>query len=123
MEKTYAKALYDLASREGADESALVSSLVKNLTETGRLKLLPRILRELKRIDARASTLTETLEVASESEKASAKKEANELGITAEPTINSHLVSGWRAQKGSRVIDHSGKRALLDLYKRITTHV
>jgi F0F1-type ATP synthase delta subunit len=119
MEKTYAKAL---ASKPEADSKKLVDTLVAHLRETGRLKLLPRILRELKRLDARATTLSETLEVASESEKAAATKEAKEMGITAEPTINTDLVSGWRAQTGSRIIDRSGKRALLDLYKRITAH-
>jgi F0F1-type ATP synthase delta subunit len=120
MEKTYAKALFELSSKPGADSKKLVETLIAHLRETGRLKLLPRILRELKRLDARASTLSETLEVASESEKASATKEAKELGITAHATVNSDLVSGWRAQTGSRIIDRSGKRALLDLYKRIT---
>ncbi|MDB4992442.1 MAG: hypothetical protein JWL75_687 [Parcubacteria group bacterium] len=122
MEKTYAKALYELASKEGADSKKLVDTLIAHLRETGRMKLLPRILLELKRIDARAGTLMESLEVASESEISEATKEAKELGINANATVNKDLVSGWRARTGSRIIDRSGKRALLDLYKRITAH-
>ncbi len=122
MEKTYAKALFELGSKEGADPKKLVDTLIAHLHETGRLKLLPRILRELKRLDARAGVLSQTLEVASESEMITAAKEAKELGITASPTVNKELVSGWRGSIGSRIIDHSGKRALLDLYKRITAH-
>ena len=80
MERTYAKALFDLSHKEGADTKKLVETLVAHLRETGRLKLLPRILTELKRLDARAGTFMETLEVASESEKASAEREAKETG-------------------------------------------
>ncbi len=123
MEKTYAKALYTLATKDGADHKTLVDTLVAHLKETGRLKLLPRILLELKRLDARASALTNILEVASEKEVAQAVAEAKELGITVAPSVNDSLVSGWRARVGSRVVDRSGKRALLDLYKRITVHV
>ncbi len=123
MEKTYAKALYDLASKPGADASKLVESFIAHLKAEGRLKLLPRILRELKRLDARNQSLGDLLEVASEKEKAAAEADAKSLGITANAVVNETLVTGWRARTGSRVIDRSGKRALLDLYRSITSHV
>ncbi len=72
-----------------------------HLRETGREKLLPRILRELKRIDARAQSFGELLEVASAAEKASAEKEAHALGITAHAQVNHGLISGWRARSGA----------------------
>jgi F0F1-type ATP synthase delta subunit len=119
MEKQYAQALFDLAQKPGVSAADLVKKLVAHLNETGREKLLPRILREFKRIEARAQTFGQELEVASDKVAASAAREAAELGITAEPVVNPDLVTGWRARSGSRLIDRSGKRALIDLYRQI----
>lgn len=120
MEKEYAQALYDLAHKPGAHASELVKKLVAHLKEKGREKLLPRIGRELSRIEARAETFGEMLEVASEHEKAKAEREAKEFGISAKAQVNQDLVTGWRARSGSRIIDRSGKRALLELYRQIS---
>lgn len=119
MHKEYAQALYNLAHQPNAHAADLVKKLVAQLKESGREKLLPHILREYQRLEARSQSLNESLEVASEHEKADAVREAKQLGIEAHPRINKDLVSGWRAQKGSRIIDRSGKRALLDLYRTI----
>lgn len=120
MEKEYAQAVFALSQKPGANATELVKKLVTHLNKTGRMKLLPHIARELGRIEARAETFEEHLEVASEQEKAQAQREANELGIHAKAQVNESLVSGWRARVGSRVIDRSGKRALIDLYRQIT---
>lgn len=119
MEKLYAQAVFDLSQKPDASASELVKTLVAHLEKTGRVKLLPRILRELKRIESRKASFGEVLEVASSEEKSSAEKEARELSITATAHVNHSLISGWRARSGSRVIDRSGKRALLDLYRQI----
>lgn len=122
MEKQYAQALFDLAQKPGASADELVKKLVAHLKATGREKLLPRIGRELHRIEMRAESFGESLEVATAHEKAAAEKEAKELGITAKAEVNETLVSGWRGRIGSRIIDRSGKRALLDLYRQIATN-
>lgn len=122
MEKQYAQAIFNLSQREGAHAAEIVRALRAHLKEVGREKLLPRILRELKRIEARTQSLVETFEVASEHEKKHAQIEAKELGVTTDPVINHTLVTGWRSRTGSRVIDRSGKRALLELYRRIASH-
>ncbi len=119
MEKEYAQALYNLAMQPDASADELAKKLVAHLRETGREKLLPHIARELKRIEAREEAFGESLEVASEIEAARASEEAEALGISASAQVNQNLVTGWRARKGSRVIDRSGKRALLDLYRAI----
>lgn len=121
MEKEYAQALFNLSQKPGAGASELVNQLVVHLKKTGRMRLLPHISRELGRIEARAKTFDERLEVASEQEKAQAEHEAKEFGIHAKAQVNGNLVSGWRARSGSRVIDRSGKRALIDLYRQITS--
>jgi F0F1-type ATP synthase delta subunit len=119
MEKEYAQALFDLSQKPEASADDLVKKLVAHLKESGREKLLPRIARELNRLDARTQSFGEQLEVASPHEKESAQSEAQAFGITAEAEVNDTLISGWRARSGSRVIDRSGKRALLDLYQAI----
>lgn len=120
MERAYAQALFDLSQKPGANATALVERLVMQLKTTGREKLLPRIGRELRRISARADSFGEQLEVADRSELKKAEQEAKDLGITAHAQINETLITGWRARTGSRVIDRSGKRALIELYQQIT---
>jgi F0F1-type ATP synthase delta subunit len=122
MEKEYAQALFNLSKVPDASADELVKKLVAHLEETGRSKLLPHILREFRRIEAREASFGELLEVASESEKEAAVAEARSQGITAEATITPDLVSGWRARKGSRLLDNSGKRALIDLYRKIASN-
>lgn len=122
MEKQYAHALFNLAQAPGAHAAEIVKKLRTHLKESGREKLLPRILRELRRIEARTKSLDEILEVASTHEKPQAQRAAKEYGITEHAQVNPSLITGWRARKGSRIIDRSGKRALLDLYRRIVSN-
>ena len=75
-------------------------TLVAHLKRTGRMKLLPRILRELRRREARAAKLAPRRETAAE---------------------NPSLISGWRSLEYGLLIDQTGKRALLDIYQRIIT--
>lgn len=120
MEKAYALAIKS-ALRKGVDEQKLGDSLIAHLKSEGRVKLLPRILAELKKLEATAATLSPTLEVASEAEVVAATAEAKAEGIaTDKVTVNPNLVKGWRARSGSTLIDRSAKRALIDLYRRIT---
>ena len=121
MEKAYAQALVNALQR-GTKEDELVSSLTKHLTEAGRMKLLPAILRELRVLKERTRTLGATVEVASPSLAAEALALAKAEGIEATDTVtNPLLISGWRARMGGRLIDRSGKRALIDIYRRITS--
>jgi len=121
MEKQYAQALQNTLDK-GAKEDEVVSSLMKHLKAAGRVKLLPAILRELKALQARTQTLGATVEVALEKDKELALREAKELGIEAtEVSVNPLLISGWRAREGGRLIDRSGKRSLVDIYRRITS--
>ena len=120
MEKQYALAIHRHLTAPGADADALMRTLVQHLEKAGRLKLLPRIARELKRLDARKSRTADRIEVATERDSAEAVETARSLGISAEPVVVPELVSGWRAFGKGSMIDRSGKRALLDLYRSIT---
>ena len=75
-------------------------TLIAHLKRTGRLKLLPRILRELRTRHARTTRLASRRETAEE---------------------NLSLVSGWREIKDGTLTDHTGKRALFDMYQKIIT--
>ena len=121
MQKLYAQALVDLSSREGAKKSVLVEQLITHLKKSGRTKLLPKILRELKIHEARATKRGSHIEVASQAEAHVAQSEAAAHGITGTKAhVNHDLIKGWRAKNDSVLIDHSAKQGLIDLYRAIT---
>jgi F0F1-type ATP synthase delta subunit len=118
---TYAQALYEAAHKEGADAKLVVKNLVKHLQAEGRIKLLPGILGEVKRLEAAQAKLAPTVEVSHSGESTKALKAAKEFGIHAEhATVNPALIKGWRATGNGKLVDHSAKRELIDLYRRIT---
>ena len=73
--------------------------LVAHLTRTGRLKLLPRVLSDLRVRLARAKKLAPRKETAKE---------------------NPSLISGWRTLENGTLTDTTGKRALVEIYQNIT---
>ncbi|MES2225238.1 MAG: F0F1 ATP synthase subunit delta [Patescibacteria group bacterium] len=121
MERTYAKVLWKLSHQPGADTGALLKRLTEHLESTGRMKLLPRILRELKAIEARDEGVNTTIEVANESDAKEALAFAASLGASAEVELNPSLISGWRVKANGTLTDRSGKRALIELYRKVTT--
>ena len=72
---------------------------IAHLKRTGRLKLLPQVLRELRRDEARTKKFAPRRETAVE---------------------NPSLISGWRTIENGILTDHTGKSALIDMYKKIT---
>ncbi len=122
MEALYAQALWNEAQKKDVEAKAIVSNLRKSLKAQGREKMLAGILRELKRLEAQNMKLGPVVEVASKKDEAHALKEAAALKIkVAQVTINPELIQGWRASDSSRLVDSSGKRALIELYQRITS--
>jgi F0F1-type ATP synthase delta subunit len=105
---------------EGPAQEDAVAKLIAHLKSEGRMKMLPQIVHELKKINARRLLRASVLEVASEKESARAKKEAAAAGIAVTHTkVNHDLISGWRVLSGNKLVDHSAKRALLDIYKKV----
>jgi F0F1-type ATP synthase delta subunit len=117
MEKSYAKAIDSLLA-SGMKEEDVVKKLLAHLRESGRMKLLPQLLRELETQAKRKQGREPMLEVASESEVKAAEKEA---GTDVKASVNPDLISGWRLTTADTLIDRSGKRALIDLYRKVTT--
>lgn len=116
---TYAHAISRLIEG-GSDQGKLGDTLVAHLKESGRMKLLPGILAELKASAARNASVADSVEVAHESDAHAALAAAKAEGITASKAhVNHTLLSGWRARSKGTLVDRSGKRALIDLYRKI----
>ena len=121
MQKQYAKALARMKSKDAEGGKTLVDNLVVHLKAAGRMKMLPKILAELKTLAAREAVKAPFLEVASESEKAHALKEVETQGIEKPHTVVNHdLIHGYRVRAHGTLVDRSGKQALVSIYKQIT---
>jgi F0F1-type ATP synthase delta subunit len=125
MTELYAQALWNLSQKKDADAKVLVAHLVKNLQQSGRLKLLPQILVALKKIEVQHGKTDSVVEVANEHESKHALHEAGLKGIYADHAVVNHsLISGWRAigkvEGKEKLIDASSKRALLEIYQAVT---
>ena len=74
-------------------------SFIAHLKRTGRMKLLPAVLRELTVAEKRA-------------EKLAPRKE----------TAQGHhaLIKGWREIKDGRLVDNTAKGALIEIYRSVT---
>jgi F0F1-type ATP synthase delta subunit len=118
MKNPYAQALYNAAQKDGADAKKLVAHLMATLKANGREKLLPSILQDLRRLEARESKLGAVVEVAHEKDSAHALKEAAAHGVHATKThVNKTLIQGWRATGNGKLLDHSAKRSLIEIYR------
>lgn len=122
MIDTYTR-LLEVAAEHGdaAVSESAVSKLILHLKSAGRMKMLPQIVQELKKVAARRAALNSVFEVASVSEEPRAREEARALGITvSSAVVNPSLIKGWRAREGGKVVDYSAKQALISIYQNIT---
>ena len=122
MIDTYTRLLEAVAETEDkAAADAAVTKLIVHLKSAGRMNMLPKIARELRRVASRRQALRPRVEVASEKGSSAALAAASELGITAShATVNPSLIRGWRAQSAGRLVDRSAKRALTQIYQKVT---
>jgi F0F1-type ATP synthase delta subunit len=104
-----------------AASDAAVTKLIMHLKSAGRMKMLPQIARELRKVAARRHALRPVVEVAHEKETEKALRAAAHEGIvTNHVSVNPALIHGWRARSGDRLIDRSAKQALLRIYQKVT---
>jgi len=104
-----------------AASDAAITKLIMHLKSAGRMKMLPAIARELRKVAARRHALRPFVEVAHEKEEAAALRAAAEAGIIARhASVNHTLIHGWRARAGGKLVDRSAKRALLHIYQQVT---
>lgn len=76
-----------------------IESIIAHLKRTGRMKLLPRVLREVKENEQRERLTAPRTETAKE---------------------NPALISGFRTIENGILTDRTGKRALLEIYQNVT---
>ena len=122
MIDTYTRLLEAVAETEDkVAADAAVTKLIVHLKSAGRMNMLPKIARELRRVASRRQALRPRVEVASEKESSAALAAASALGITARhATVNPSLIRGWRAQSAGTLVDRSAKRALAQIYQKVT---
>jgi F0F1-type ATP synthase delta subunit len=104
-----------------AASDAAITKLIMHLKSAGRMKMLPAIARELRKVAARRHALRPYVEVAHQKEEAHALRAAAELGIIVRHArVNPALIQGWRARSKGKLVDHTAKRALLHIYQQVT---
>jgi len=120
LAKKYSSVLARASDAKNIDNQEVVEKLVVHLKEIGRLKLLPYIVRSLKEMQFRKLVNSPVVEVSCEEETPKALSGASSAGVHAEvAVINKSLVRGWRVRTSSTLVDHSAKRALIELYRNI----
>lgn len=122
MIDTYTRLLEATAEIEDkATADVAVTKLIMHLKSAGRMNMLPKIARELRRVAARRLALMPRVEVAHERESAEALRAAAREHIVAPHAIvNPSLIRGWRAQSHGTLVDRSAKHALITMYQNIT---
>ncbi len=118
----YTRLLESVAEHDDAAAAdAAVTKLIQHLVSTGRVKILPQIVRELRKVAARRKAFETVVEAASEHEAAAALRAAADEGLHARRArVNHGLIAGWRARGNGKLVDRSAKRALVDIYQRVT---
>jgi F0F1-type ATP synthase delta subunit len=115
---TYSKAMFEL-SKAGKSADGIVSGLVKTLKRRGALALLPKVLSSYKRLVERASTQGAQLTVARSADIDGARR-ASAASDDVRVMVDERIIGGYRYEEGGRLMDHSFKSALLQVYRNAT---
>lgn len=124
MERAYAQALWKMIEKGGSPSHA-VKAIHTSLVTHGREALMPKVARAFGHLAQRElAKRTYTLSVARETDLRTAHKEALKALGTESPlvhtVVDTSLIGGWALTGSEVLIDHSYKKQLLDLYRRIT---
>ncbi len=121
LAKRYAHILSGISVADLAREhSSYTKQLVGHLQRTGRMKLLPNILRALKEEQSRRQAREPVVEIACEEDRDIALVKAASSGIRSTTAIvNPKLIRGWRARANGILVDNSAKHSLIELYRNI----
>ncbi|MFZ2500937.1 MAG: hypothetical protein WAW90_03060 [Minisyncoccia bacterium] len=123
MIDTYTRLLEVVAETgDKATADSAITKLILHLKSVGHMNMLEEVAHELRKVAARRHALRPRVEVASIKESAVALRSAAALGISAqEVQVNHSLIRGWRAQGNGKLVDHSAKYALTQIYQKVTT--
>lgn len=122
LAREYARAIREVRRESAVGGAELIASVKDALIRRGHRMLLPRIFAEYRALLADEEKGTVTLRVASEHEAAKGVAKLKELGVAEEPraVVDRTLIKGFVAEGKDFRYDASAKRALLDLYKKLT---
>lgn len=119
MEHNYAHAAIRLVER-GMKPAEAAKAISAHAGARGQARIVPRIVRALRAISlAERARRSIVLSVARKEDAAQAHKTSDapkEVSVQVDDT----LIGGWRLRGAGRLVDASYKRALFDLYTRIT---
>lgn len=124
LEEKYAHGLFE-AQRFGKTPHQILAAARKILDSRGHQKLLPRIFAEYEKLERRAAAAAARVIIAREEDRVSALGKARELfaeGDRFELCVDPRLLSGYVVRGGSFLYDASARRALVELYNKLTTN-
>ena len=117
--KLYAKALKEVLS-EGFNVDKAIANFIAMLKRRGALRLLPKIALEFESIEKRTEAYKPTLSVARDSDFAKAVNDAGVDKSSVAKNVDETLIGGYKIEQNGTLVDTSYKRALLDIYRKIT---
>ncbi len=116
----YAQALHRAVQERGTDPK-LFERLQAMLKRRGHYKLIPRIAAAYEKLTGQERHDAVHVRVAREQEVEQARKSAASLAPSIDPhvAIDEELVSGYTVQSRDFRFDASGRRTLIDLYRKL----
>jgi F0F1-type ATP synthase delta subunit len=117
----YASAIYDSRKKTGLDERAFFLAIEIALKKRHHENLVPQILRAYEKLASKKSSSDALVKIASHEDEKTAVAKARELGVeNPEVKIDPLLVRGFSIEGRDFRFDASARRALINLYARLT---
>ncbi|OHA84226.1 MAG: hypothetical protein A2408_03350 [Candidatus Yonathbacteria bacterium RIFOXYC1_FULL_52_10] len=126
----YARALASaLDQKDSARAGEMIARFVALVRRRGHARLLPKIVTAFERdahVRARANQAHVTVadEAVIKDQARSIAEHAQTIGVSSKDiafTIDDTLITGYRIRTRDKIVDVSGKRALLEIYRRMVT--
>ena len=105
---------------KGLDANTAFDNLLKLLKKKGAISILPKILKEFKKILEIQAIQKPTLSVSTEDAFKQTLSKLNLKESEVNKKIDETLIGGYKFEENGILTDHSYKKALLDLYRNIT---
>lgn len=122
LAKEYARAIHEVRKEGRTNDGELIGSVVAALSRRRHQKLLPQIAEEYGRIEKEAGKDAVLIRAASEQEAHKGLSKLRDLGYegTARMEVDPKVVKGYVLEGKDFRYDASARRALVDLYKKLT---
>lgn len=122
LAKEYARAIYEVRTAGRTNDGELIGSIVAALSRRRHQMLMPRIAEEYARTEQEAGKDAILIRAASEQEAHKGLSKLRDLGYegTARMLVDPKVVKGYVLEGKDFRYDASARRALIDLYKKLT---